>query len=600
MEELKANAGKRVLYKGLEPIKVKVVDELDPSYSYEEYRMPDDETVLALPMQYFVKPAKMDVYGTYNAEYAEYPGMDPVPTFVVENMEDVVAVYAFYSVGDLADFVNEIATPEQKTVAYDIVEPVVVSLAMPNNPSMYYIQYEVYGEYMGVMAIAGGNGGIAPLNAEEGAMPYMPTTGDKIKVKGTYVPMSFEYDENYNPIVTETATFVVESATLIESNQELNVTKIESGEGLGAQRANLSGSYVALLGGKVVEKDGSYYYERLNMDLATYEEVLDSILVEQAGDIDLSVASDLALCGILVFDTYEQDFVLYAVEFKDFTLYAENLAEMLEIGKTNYDEETCILKNPVLVTYVDANIGRMVVEDATSTALVHLTTEDYVTYPGIEKAEVGFYLTGFVGVPSEDNGCLRVAEVDGAKLVKGEEGTITPIEVTIKDLIEDREAETSQYALKVVSIKDITFDFWMEDEGEISDAYLVQNNGEALDSVVTSVKAWRRLGIAVPEVGEKIESMVCIADIYSITSYAEWVTVQPLNAESVVLPQDPETNVEYAEIGNIYTENGLIVVEDEFQIFTITGQNVTAMNGNLAAGVYVVRTANAASKVVVK
>ena len=44
----------------------------------------------------------------------------------------------------------------------------------------------------------------------------------------------------------------------------------------------------------------------------------------------------------------------------------------------------------------------------------------------------------------------------------------------------------------------------------------------------------------------------------------------------------------------------MIVLEGEFQIFTVTGQNVTDMNGRLAAGIYVVRTANAASKVVVK
>jgi hypothetical protein len=44
----------------------------------------------------------------------------------------------------------------------------------------------------------------------------------------------------------------------------------------------------------------------------------------------------------------------------------------------------------------------------------------------------------------------------------------------------------------------------------------------------------------------------------------------------------------------------LVVAEGEFPIYTVTGQNVTDMNGNLANGVYVVRTANAVAKVVVR
>ena len=62
----------------------------------------------------------------------------------------------------------------------------------------------------------------------------------------------------------------------------------------------------------------------------------------------------------------------------------------------------------------------------------------------------------------------------------------------------------------------------------------------------------------------------------------------------------PTTSVENTKLSDIYTLNRTIVAEGEFQIFTITGQNVTDMNGNLANGVYVVRTANAAAKVVIK
>ncbi|MBO5345448.1 MAG: Ig-like domain-containing protein [Paludibacteraceae bacterium] len=68
----------------------------------------------------------------------------------------------------------------------------------------------------------------------------------------------------------------------------------------------------------------------------------------------------------------------------------------------------------------------------------------------------------------------------------------------------------------------------------------------------------------------------------------------------VIKNDGPTTNVDVTTISNIYTLNRTIVAEGEFEIYTVTGQNVTGMNGSLENGVYVVRTANAAVKVVVK
>ena len=68
----------------------------------------------------------------------------------------------------------------------------------------------------------------------------------------------------------------------------------------------------------------------------------------------------------------------------------------------------------------------------------------------------------------------------------------------------------------------------------------------------------------------------------------------------VIKNDGPTTNVDVTTISNIYTLNRTIIAEGEFEIYTITGQNVTGMNDNLENGVYVVRTANAAVKVVVK
>ena len=49
----------------------------------------------------------------------------------------------------------------------------------------------------------------------------------------------------------------------------------------------------------------------------------------------------------------------------------------------------------------------------------------------------------------------------------------------------------------------------------------------------------------------------------------------------------------------IYAVDGRIVCEGEFRIYDLLGRDVTRLNGSLS-GVYVVKTANAAQKVIVK
>ena len=88
--------------------------------------------------------------------------------------------------------------------------------------------------------------------------------------------------------------------------------------------------------------------------------------------------------------------------------------------------------------------------------------------------------------------------------------------------------------------------------------------------------------------------VIAIVGLYNGT-----VQVYPISIVKAEAPKDP-VNVENAVVANIYTLGGMIVAEGEMEIFTVTGQNVTDMNGNLANGVYVVRTANATAKVVVK
>ena len=57
--------------------------------------------------------------------------------------------------------------------------------------------------------------------------------------------------------------------------------------------------------------------------------------------------------------------------------------------------------------------------------------------------------------------------------------------------------------------------------------------------------------------------------------------------------------LEQIELAGLYTQAGRIVCDGEFRIYDLLGRDVTRLNGSLC-GVYVVKTANAAVKVVVK
>ena len=64
------------------------------------------------------------------------------------------------------------------------------------------------------------------------------------------------------------------------------------------------------------------------------------------------------------------------------------------------------------------------------------------------------------------------------------------------------------------------------------------------------------------------------------------ITLIPTALETVTAPQ-------------IYAVDGRIVCDGEFRIYDLLGRDVTRLNGSLC-GVYVVKTADAAQKVIVK
>ena len=64
---------------------------------------------------------------------------------------------------------------------------------------------------------------------------------------------------------------------------------------------------------------------------------------------------------------------------------------------------------------------------------------------------------------------------------------------------------------------------------------------------------------------------------------------------------DPVAVDNVAIDSNVWVENSTIVANAQIEgIFTVAGQNVTTLNGNLTAGAYIVRTAEGVAKVMVK
>ncbi len=86
---------------------------------------------------------------------------------------------------------------------------------------------------------------------------------------------------------------------------------------------------------------------------------------------------------------------------------------------------------------------------------------------------------------------------------------------------------------------------------------------------------------------------VTLSEDYKFTMPASNVTVTA--TFKAVTP----TALQTAELMGIYAENGRIYGTDGMQIFTLTGQNVTEMNGSLC-GVYIVKVGEKAQKVFVK
>lgn len=69
--------------------------------------------------------------------------------------------------------------------------------------------------------------------------------------------------------------------------------------------------------------------------------------------------------------------------------------------------------------------------------------------------------------------------------------------------------------------------------------------------------------------------------------------------EFINITEAPTAIKPVAIIEGVFVENGVVVYPEPFEIFTISGLNVTKQNGDLLSGIYIVKTKTAAQKIVV-
>lgn len=136
---------------------------------------------------------------------------------------------------------------------------------------------------------------------------------------------------------------------------------------------------------------------------------------------------------------------------------------------------------------------------------------------------------------------------------------------------------------------------------------LVNENGEVTAEQALVPMVWEQVAANAVKISLSANygfASVTTAGTYSVTIPAGLI-IFPTNksnrAFTLYYTVDPNlTDVDNATLSAIFVQDGRIVAEGEYQIYTITGQNVTGMNGSLAEGVYVVKAGNSTVKVIVK
>jgi hypothetical protein len=126
------------------------------------------------------------------------------------------------------------------------------------------------------------------------------------------------------------------------------------------------------------------------------------------------------------------------------------------------------------------------------------------------------------------------------------------------------------------------------------------------DGYTPNMKLWiNGVEVAMPSLSlAKTNVMQNVGDITIASAAVYEIKVQNFDAAAGLridnITFKSSTAIKNVTIDNsVYATNGTVYAEGEFQIFSVAGQNVTELNGQLN-GIYVVKTAKGIQKVAVK
>ena len=580
MEELKANAGQTVIYKGLELSysEQEIEDPLSPwPIIQKTFMMPDNETIFEFSMAAQLMPAKVDALGVYDAANK---------TFTVDAIEQYYSFFTWNGLNMYMTYFGQSLTTEPLFMVKEAVPVTYVSGR--GNLLAVEVQLDLSG--MGQTMPAGLQIACNPMYFRNG----YPAIGDVFcDIEGIFTCINHETQTpmSLQIVSHKTSDKDIKAAYGQYTAEDLANFKSEYNSYFyNATAVALNPTEGKIVAKTIVEGEGDDVF---SYDEYYYSDGTDSILLTTMGkyaqDIDLSqyVDKDLEFAPQGVYFHETQSIEITHCGYVDNSIYFENIAALKANGTT---ASACALKNPVMVNlvYETRESSYLFIEDKTGTLLIQADLQEL-------DIESGDSIVGVKGNYYHDNK-LTVSAEFGFPVLAAEKVSdgIYNIEenITLGDINNDFKGEQN-YNLRVVRLANLEAKIIDPDDSE-NWYYLIQGK----DTIEINKFYWLNSGLT--EMPSKIETLVCVVDYMAVTNGTQGVTVQPLNAESVVVKGETPTNVENVEVANIYTENGLIVADGEFEIFTVTGQNVTNLNGNLQGGVYVVRTANATAKVVVK
>lgn len=151
-------------------------------------------------------------------------------------------------------------------------------------------------------------------------------------------------------------------------------------------------------------------------------------------------------------------------------------------------------------------------------------------------------------------------------------------------------------------------DSWLSISGIVADGaqYVSFDLAPQNDGQVVNMKLWiNGVEVAMPSLTLTTANvMQNVGDIAVASAAVYEIKVQNFDAAAGIRIDNvtfkAATAIKNVTIDNsVYATNGTVYAEGEFQIFSVAGQNVTELNGNLN-GIYVVKTAKGIQKVAVK